>query len=269
MEPFIALMRRYVIDYTMRHDPSICTEIMEPDYTLRMGDHILNGRDDKYIPAATVQFRQYPGLCLTVHDIVTNGDRLAMRFSEHGAAQENNGVNASWRGIGLYRWNGSKLLENHVEQDYLTRRRQLRGEIATQSVDSPAIAPWDTTATPSDPDAEKVVREWIAAGMHGGSVVVDDHSAGPHLHEPETSVDLMFSCGSTVAFRLRRNGIYIGGLPEAPIGIDTVNSDGNRVTLHVVGLVTVRAGNVDTGHLVTDRLGLTRALARAGRAGAR
>ena len=85
-DPFVALMRRYVNDYTNRHDTTVCKDIMEPDYTLRMGPHIVTGRDDNYIPAAQRQFRQFPGLCLTVHEIVTNGARLAMRFSEHGAS---------------------------------------------------------------------------------------------------------------------------------------------------------------------------------------
>ena len=32
MEPFVALMRRYCIDYTNSHDQSVCDEIMAPEY---------------------------------------------------------------------------------------------------------------------------------------------------------------------------------------------------------------------------------------------
>jgi hypothetical protein len=126
-EPFVALMRRYVVDYTNRHDTSVCPDLMEPDYTLRMGPHVVSGRDDAYIPAAQKQFVQFPGLGLTVHEIVTDGRRLAMRFSEHGASVRHGGAVASWSGIGLYRWNGTRLVDNSVEQDYLARRRQLAG----------------------------------------------------------------------------------------------------------------------------------------------
>ena len=30
-DPFVALMRRYVVDYTNSHDLAVCDEIMEPD----------------------------------------------------------------------------------------------------------------------------------------------------------------------------------------------------------------------------------------------
>lgn len=76
-EPFVALMRRYCIDYTARHDLSVCDEIMVPGYTLHMGTHHLAGRDEAYKPAAAAQFRQFPGLCLTVSEIICSGDRFA------------------------------------------------------------------------------------------------------------------------------------------------------------------------------------------------
>jgi hypothetical protein len=64
MEPFVTLMRRYCVDYTARHDLSVCDDIMDPGYTLHMGVHDLAGRDEAYKPAAAAQFRQFPGLCL-------------------------------------------------------------------------------------------------------------------------------------------------------------------------------------------------------------
>ena len=36
MEPFVALMRRYCIDYTNSHDQSVCDEIMHPDYVVHI-----------------------------------------------------------------------------------------------------------------------------------------------------------------------------------------------------------------------------------------
>lgn len=256
MEPFVALMRRYVNDYTNRHDTSVCADIMEPGYTLRMGQHEVAGRDERYIPAARKQFTQFPGLCLTVHEIATNGDRLAMRFSEHGRSTRHDGRGAVWSGIGLYRWNGTKLVENFVEQDYLTRRRQL-GSGVPLAVEPPALAPWDTPAEPADPVAEATVRTWIDAP--GRTVVLDDGDNTTLLRDATSEIDTLFSAGNRVAFRLTRTGTYAGGLgPDA--GIDDASLVGTRATMHLVGLVTVVDGRVTGGHIVRDRLGLARSL---------
>jgi predicted ester cyclase len=265
MEPFVALMRRYVNDYTNRHDTSVCAEIMEPDYTLRMGPHEVAGRDELYIPASRKQFTQFPGLCLTVHEIVTNGDRLAMRFSEHGRSVRHSGNAAAWTGLGLYRWNGRRLVENFVEQDYLARRRQLASGIPA-TVEPPALAPWDTEALPSSPESEAAVRDWVAGGPAHQSptldtdpvgVALDDGDTATLLEDASSQVDDLFSAGSHVAFRVTRTGTYAGGLE----GVDDalVGAPGS---LHLVGLVTVADGRVTGGRIVRDRLGLARSLTK-------
>lgn len=271
-DPFVALMRRYVVDYTNRQDTDVCAEIMEPDYTLRMGSHEVSGRDEAYIPASRKQFTQFPGLGLTVHEVISNGDRLALRFSEHGASLRHDGAAAAWTGLGLYRWNGTRLQDNSVEQDYLSRRRQLAaGEPAT--VGPPAVAPWDTPARAADPAAESVVRAWIAEGLAAGgppgfgsstagtSLTWDDGGRGSDravLADPASIVDDLFSAGDAVAFRLTCHGRYAGGLDEV-----TDAPAGTAATLHLVGLVHVRHDQVASGHLVRDRLGMARALSPA------
>jgi predicted ester cyclase len=255
---FVALMRRYVVDYTNRHDTSVCADLMEPDYTLRMGRHFVTGRDDAYVPAAQKQFAQFPGLGLTVHEIVTNGTRLAMRFSEHGASVRHGGAVASWSGIGLYRWNGRRLVENLVEQDYQARRRQLAGG-PPDPVAPPAPAPWDAVAVPAERRVEHVVREWIDAGLPGDAVITDDGDSAALIENGVTHVDDMFSAGAAVAFRLTRTGPYSGGLD----GVDPA-AVGAQATLHLVALVHVVNGLVASGHIVRDRLGMARSLAPAG-----
>lgn len=260
MEPFVALMRRYVVDYTNRHDTSVCAEIMEPEYTLYMGSHVVRGREESYIPAAQAQFRQFPGLGLTVHELMTNGSQLAMRFSEHGASVNKGGAVASWTGLGLYRWNGRRLVENYVEQDYLSRRRQLATG-RPHTVAAPAPAPWDTAAEPSNPRAEQTVRDWIESGLPGDAVRSDDGTAGPRLRTDRTDIDVLFSAGDRVAFRLSRHGSYLGGLDE----LDELGglATGARCTLHLVGLVRVAGEHVVGGHIVSDRLGFIRAVKSA------
>ncbi|MGH3630791.1 MAG: ester cyclase [Sciscionella sp.] len=254
MDPFVALMRRYVVDYTNRHDTSVCAEIMEPDYTLRMGAHVVSGRDDAYIPASRKQFAQFPGLGLTVHELVSNGDRLAMRFSEHGASRRHGGAMAIWTGLGLYRWNGRKLVDNYVEQDYLSRRRQLSGT-GPDIAQPPALAPWDTVAIDADPTAERTVRCWIDGGLAGDRVAWDDGDTTALLTDPRSHVDDLFSAGDRVAFRLTQRGRYAGGLDQvagAPVDTPSV--------LHLVGLVRVAGSRVNGGWIVRDRLGLAKAL---------
>ncbi len=160
-DPFVALMWRYVVEYTNAHDPSVCDEIMVPGYTLHMGGHDVVGRDDAYKPAAAAQYRQFPNLGIVAHDIVSNGDRLALQFSEHGASNRYGGNAASWTGIGIYDWNGRQLLENWVEQDYLARRLQLTTGEPTP-LDPPALDPWTTPAEPANDETERIARAWLA-----------------------------------------------------------------------------------------------------------
>lgn len=256
MDPFIAVMRRYVVDYTNRQDASVCAELMDEGYTLRMGPHVLSGRDEHYVPAARRQFEQFPGLGLTVHEIATNGTDLVMRFSEHGASLRHGGARAAWSGIGLYLWDGSRLLENYVEQDYLSRQRQLRSG-PPAAVAPPASAPWDTEPQPAEPAAEEAVRQWVRAGLPGSSVQHDDGSAGPRLDVSDVRIDRLFSAGPSVAVRASVDGSYLGGLPE----LDDRDAQGRPATLHLVGLVQVsEGGRVSSGHVVSDRLGFIRSL---------
>ncbi|MGW4487786.1 nuclear transport factor 2 family protein [Amycolatopsis sp. NPDC004368] len=255
-DPFVALMRRYVNDYTNRHDVSVCAQIMEPGYVLRMGPHEVAGRDDAYIPAAQRQFEQFPGLCLTVHEIVTDGRKLAMRFSEHGRRARDGRV-AVWTGLGLYGWNGSRLETNFVEQDYWARRAQLSSGSPAE-VGPPAPAPWDTVAEPVNPEAETVVRHWLDAGgairpRESPGVRFDDGDTGSLLTDVSSRVDELFSAGEHVAFRVTASGSYAGGLGET-------ERVGTPATLHLVGLVTVDDGRIG-GWIVRDRLGLVRGLA--------
>src|SRR6185295_11710274 len=163
MEPFVALMRRYCIDYTNSHDQSVCDEIMHPDYVVHISGFDLP-RDAAYKPAVAQVFARFPGLGLQVHELVTNGERLAMRFSEHGASPEAGGRFAVWAGIGLYRWNGRQLLENFVEQDFLAQEAQLEGADPAP-LEPPHLDPWiGTQSVPADARAEAVARAWLAEG---------------------------------------------------------------------------------------------------------
>src|SRR5271167_1654158 len=162
MEPFIALMRRYVIDYTNSHDQSVCDEIMEPDYVFHMSGVTFRSRDNDYKPAVKRLFEEMPGLCLAIHGFVTNGNRLAMLFSEHGASVPHDDRLSAWGGIGLYKWNGRRLTENYVEQDYLARFDQLETG-RPHPLEPLHLDPWFIRALPPNPPAEEIVRSWLHA----------------------------------------------------------------------------------------------------------
>jgi predicted ester cyclase len=252
-------MRRYCLDYTARHDMTVCDAIMAPEYTLHMGGHDLVGRDGAYKPAAAAQFRQFPGLCLTVNEVIYSGDRLALRFSEHGASARHDGARAAWGGIGLYRWDRLRLVENFVEQDYFARRRQLADGDCDQ-VEPPAVAPWDTEAAAPDPAAEATVRAWLAVGDIA-RVTLDDGRPARHIIIAErTDIDDIFSAGSRVAFHAVQHGSLAGDDPDfAGFAV------GSPSVLHFAGVVAVAGGQVVAGRVIRDRLGLYKRLSAAAR----
>lgn len=258
---FVSLMKRYVVDYTNSHDQSQTAGIMVPEYTLRMGEHTVIGRDGAYAQATRRQLEQFPGLGLTVHEICTSGERLAMRFSEHGMSTRHAGARAAWGGIGLYRWNGSQLTSNYVEQDYFARAAQLASGLA-RPVEPPAIAPWNTQAEPPDERASQVVRDWLAAGglTETAGVSCDDGWAGATvcqiIKQSSVTINDLFSCGSCVAFHAAQHGALTADFAKTPAEI------GRKVTLHVAGIVQVGHGEVKSGRIIRNRLDLRRSLDR-------
>jgi len=238
MHPFVALMRRYSIDYTNSHDLSVCDEIMEPDYVVHISGWSLV-RDAAYKPAVEMIFGQFPGLCLAIHEIVTNGERLAMRFSEHAADAE--GRCCAWAGIALYRWNGSKLTECRVEQDFLSRQRQLTTG-KPEPLEPPHHDPWTTTRPlAADASAERVAADWLRDG--------DLSSFSPVVERSRIDIHDLFSAGPRVAFHASLTGSYAGGLPDAD------EHRGKEARLDLTGIVTISGAEVRDVRVVSDRLG--------------
>lgn len=253
---FVGLMRRYVLDYLACANPAVCAEIMDPDYRLFMGGHELGPRDEVYVPAVARQLEQFPGLGMTANQVICNGERLALRFSQHGASRRHDNRQAAWTGIGLYFWNGERLTSNWALEDYFARRRQLADGVVN-TLDPPAVAPWDTEIRPVDPSAETAVRSWVAAGsLHGTDGVDFDDEwqgwlSGPVVEvDPDTVViDDLFSAGDDVAFHITQTGPYLGG-----VGRD--ERIGEPATLRSAGIVRVVDGEVVAGRVVRDRSGI-------------
>ncbi len=267
IHPAVALMRRYCIDYTTVHDASVCDDIMAEDYTVTVSGRTLQMPD--YRAAVQGAFHWFPTLALTVHELVLSGDRLAMRFSEHGGSAKHDGAVAVWQGISLYRWDGDVLLHCDVEQDFVGRERQLAAG-RPDPLDEAAIDPWSTTRDrPPDPAAEQVVRDWLRAwgdrrdrrDLEGDDfllVVDDSHLVGPDdlvLDDVEVEVPDLFSAGDAVAARVVLRGTYAGGLA----GVDPA-ARGRDCELPAVVLAHVGDDGLADLRMVRDRWGLQRRL---------
>ena len=252
--PFVGLIRRYVLDYLACGDTSVCDEIMHPDFLLYMGGHELGPRDAVYVPAVAKQMEQFPGLCMTANEVMCNGDRLALRFSQHGASTRHDGHRAAWSGIGLYFWDGERLTANWALEDYYARRRQL-AERTTNRLEAPAVAPWDELAEAEHPANEVLVRAWLSAGsIHGHTHVAfddewDDQPCGPVIDVEHTTVDDLFSAGDRVAFHITQTGTYVGGAGKD----DRI---GAPATLRSAGIVMILDGAIASGRVIRDRSGL-------------
>lgn len=257
MDPLSHLMQRYCFAYTATHDYSVADQIMTDDYAFYMGEAAFRGRETAYKPAAERQFKAYPGLGFAVHDFFSNGSRCAMYFSEFGYSAKF-GTNVAWHGVSLYRWNGSKLTECRIEQDYYGRRRQLETK-HPDPVDQPAYAPW--TAAVSAPDAanEALVTTWLKAGqlLSSPEGSLDDEGvsetrARVQLANTSAHVLDILSGGSRVAFQVRLDGVYTGGLKEL------AGHEGKAASLYSTGIADLEHGRVVRVRAVTDRYNLER-----------
>lgn len=241
MEPMVALVRRWAVDWLARGDVSVCPEIYAEDFSLGIGGVELTGRD-AYVEATVAGLLdRWPGVSLTVHEVICNGSRAAVRCSEHGTSAKD-GAQASWSIVTLFDWDGERFTRGWAEEDYLARRRQLKTG-TPDPVEAPAIAPWAAPALAPDPNAETVVRAWLEAGEFEG-VDLDDGPLGQDttldFTGDATELDDLFSAGPKVAF----HGVCRGAH-----------------ALHFAGIVEVQDGVVTGGRVIRDRLGLSKAAA--------
>lgn len=235
---------------------------MADDYTFYMGEHVFTGREEAYKPAADRQFRAYPGLGFTVHEFFSNGERCAMYFSEHGFSPQA-GAYTAWHGASLYRWNGQRLSECRIEQDYYGRRRQLTTK-TPDPIDQPAYSPWAGIVEPASVENEHIVRQWLEQGglLRSRIGSLDDERVAPTIErviladEKATVLDIM-SAGDRVAFQLKIEGDYAGGLAAL------AGKEGRRSCLYATGIVHVSDGNIAQVRAVTDRYTMERRMLAA------
>lgn len=113
--PVVGLVRRWAVDWLGGQNSEVCEQILAPEYALLIGGYLLGPRDT-YVPATMVQLSRYPGLVLTVHQLIASGDRAAIVFSESGHSARL-GRTAAWTGVSLFRCDGRQLTHCWAEED--------------------------------------------------------------------------------------------------------------------------------------------------------
>lgn len=248
--PFVTLMRRYVEEYTNAHDLEVCDEIFHPDYRIHIGGTTLEF--DGYREMVRDAFGRFPDLQLVVHRLVSNGDRLAMHFSEYATSPAHENRQAVWEGVGLYRRApDGRLIENYVEQDFYGRRVQLASDDAV-SVPRQDPSVWATPDVAPDEITERAVHAWVETRNEGGDsgehsrIAIDQVLAGSAMQVRD-----LFSAGGRFGVRLSVRGDYVGelyGVPE--------HKQGSAVALDAVAIGRIENGRVAALHLISDRFGL-------------
>lgn len=247
------LLRGFAVDFLTAHAPAVVERIMHPDYRLSIGGYLLAGRDAAYLPATAAQLDLFPGLCVTVHDVVLSPDAVAMRFTEHGVSARE-GRASSWGGVTLFRIEGGQLREGWAEEDYLARKRQLRSGLI-DPIAAPHPAPWDEPVRDPDPATEAAVRAWLADPAAPLAEAWDIGVEGPRLARLVVPRSLRLSAlvtaGDRAAFHALVQGERAGGGDAAT---------GSPVELCIAGIVDVADGRVTRAQVCGDRLGLQRRL---------
>ena len=258
LSPQARLLRGFASDFLTSHDLAEVPLIMDPAYALSIGGFLLDGRDDNYLPATAAQLELFPGLVVTVHDIVLGSEYVAMRFTEHGISEKQPGHAAAWGGVTLFRIENGRLRQGWAEEDYFARKRQLRSGVC-DSIRAPHPCPWDQPVLPPDADTDAAARTFLA---RAGALLrdVDEISVeGPCFADLIESgvvvLNALFTAGNRAAFHVDVAGRYVGGFPD----IDAARI-GNAIILRIAGLLTVSEGRVTEVQAAADRLGCHRSL---------
>ena len=266
ISPTARLLRGFAIDFLTAHNAAAAEWVMDPAYCLSIGGHLLDGRDSTYLPATLAQLEQFPGLCVTVHDVILGEDAMAMRFTEHGVSIRAPGHAAAWGGITLFRTSHGRLRQGWAEEDYFARKRQLKSGLCDQIL-PPHQNPWDKPVEAPNTATEAAARKFLAdpgallEPQNVESICSDGPAFGQLIVPTGLTIDTLFTAGNRAAFHVACHGGYAGGFAD----IDPAFT-GQPVTLLMAGMMTLDGnGGVSRVQVSADRLGLHRKLLDASR----
>jgi predicted ester cyclase len=132
-EALRALVRRHIEQGFNRGDWSVCETTLADDYTARYGANgEANVGRDHYVRVCTYLRRSFPDVNITIEDLVVEGDKIVMRYTERGTLTgrpflgiEPAGQQYAKPGTTMYRVVGSRLAESWGVEDTLGWFRQL------------------------------------------------------------------------------------------------------------------------------------------------
>lgn len=251
------LLRGFAVDFLTAHSEAAARKILSPGYRLSISGHCFDGRENAYMPATVAQLQQFPGLCVTCHDVVISPGAVAMRFTEHGA-QAKDGTISTWGGITMFRIVDDLLDHGWAEEDYFARKRQLKDKHA-DAIQPPHVAPWDQPVQEPAPETERVLRDRLSDPQAIFRDIEEISAQGPRLAElveaQTIDVSFLFTAGKRAAFHAVVSGRYSGGYRD-------VNAEkiGQRISVPIAAIVDVDSGKISRMQLCGDRLGLNRSL---------
>ncbi len=245
-EPRLAVMHRYVEEYTNGHDIAVARELMHPDYRFTMGGATLNL--EAYLAMVDGALGHFTDLRLVVNEFVVGPERLAMAFTET-ASSPRRGRYASWRGVSLYTFHpDGRLLAVTVQQDFWGRRLQLRGKASEVEAGLTDSRVWDTPIREPDPSAHSALLE--ALGSLPSADVVYDNGDGLAVSPHRVIVRDTILAGDRFAAAIEFAGPTTATDDKSDLALQ------GDVVLAASGVGNISAGSITNAHFVTDRWGL-------------
>jgi steroid delta-isomerase-like uncharacterized protein len=127
------LVRHHIEDGFNRGDWTVCQSTLADDYTAYYGaEGKANVGRDAYVRACTFLRRSFPDVNITIEDLVVEGDKVVMRYTERGTltGEPFLGIAADGQGYAkpgttVYRVVDERLAESWGVEDTLGWFRQL------------------------------------------------------------------------------------------------------------------------------------------------
>jgi len=203
MLPIVALVRRFSEDFLNAHNADVPLELLIEDYRLMVAGTKLPGGAAGYHRAARNLFEQFPDLRFTMHEVITDGSRVATRFSVEGSSTRHSGNKAAWGGCGIYGFDGERFTECWVEEDHDRARRQLRSG-GFEPLHQPPGPPDPFTARPTQPGdgVTDAAISWLVGG------------GGERLGST-VQVDALLVTGDRFAFHTSSPSVHVSGMATA------------------------------------------------------
>jgi steroid delta-isomerase-like uncharacterized protein len=128
-----ALVRRHIEEGFNRDDWTVCESTLTDDYTAYYGSEgKANVGRDAYVRACKLLRRSFPDVNITIEDVVVEGDKVVMRYTERGTLTgegflgiEPAGQAYAKPGTTVYRVVDGRLAESWGVEDTLGWFRQL------------------------------------------------------------------------------------------------------------------------------------------------